>query len=319
MDRKIVVIFISYFIIISFIIIAGSLFVLNYDDGTVNICYMPSDHESALLVANAQDQYAKSNIKTELVQFQKGGDIMIAMASGHVDVAYAGIAPTLAAIEKGVPIKIISGVQTEGSGIVVSKNSGINSASDLAGKKIATPGDSSIQYLLLKYYLKENGMTLDDVDVVAMEVPAMNDALNTDKIDGMLTFEPYVTIASENGAKILVESDKILPNHPCCVIVASDNFIKHHPDDVEKIVEVHKNATSYIKENTSDVPGLLPEDIVKDKEVEKKALSKYPFISGLNNDYEDQVMKFMNLEVELGLLKQPLSKDQIFWKADKQY
>ena len=33
---------------------------------------------------------------------------MIAMASGHVDVGYLGISPALAAIEKGVPIKIIS-------------------------------------------------------------------------------------------------------------------------------------------------------------------------------------------------------------------
>ncbi len=315
MSKKVAAIFISYFIIISFIIIVGSSLVLNYDYNTVNICYMPSDHEAALFVSNAQNQYDKENIKTEMVQFQKGGDIMIAMASGHVDVGYVGISPALAAIEKGVPIKIISGVQTEGSGIVVSNESGINSASDLVGKKIATPGDSSIQYLLLTYYLKQNGISVDDVDIIAMEVPAMNDAINTNKIDGMLTFEPYVTIASEKGAKILVNSDEILPEHPCCVVVASDKFIEKHPDKVQKILKIHENATSYINNNTSKVPSLLPDNIVRDEEIERKALSKYPFISGLDKDYEDRVMEFMNLEVELGLLKQPLSKEQIFWEG----
>ena len=32
----------------------------------------------------------------------------------------------------------------------------IKGVSDLAGKKIATPGDASIQHMLLKYYLGQN-------------------------------------------------------------------------------------------------------------------------------------------------------------------
>lgn len=301
--------------LILFIIVVCLLLFTDSDDGVVDIAYIPSDHEAALFVADAQEQFAKEGIKTKLVQFENGGDLMIAMASGSVDIGYAGITPTLSAIEKGVPIKVISAVQTEGSGIVVSKNSGINSVSDLAGKKIATPGDSSIQYLLLNYYLKQNGMSLDDVDVLAMEVPAMNDAINTNKIDAMVTFEPYVTIASENGAKVLVDSNEILPNHPCCVVVASDKFIENYPNETQKIIEIHENATSYINNNTDEVAKLLPDDIVSNLDVEKKALSKFLFISGLDDDYKKEVMKFMDIEVELGLLKQPLSQDKIFWKA----
>lgn len=302
----------SIMIILFIIVVCSLLFLNSEDDGVVDIAYIPSDHEAALFVADAQEQYAKEGIKTKLVQFEKGGDLMIAMASGSVDIGYVGVTPTLSAIEKGVPVKIISAVQTEGSGIVVANNSGINSVHDLAGKKIATPGDSSIQYLLLNYYLKQNGMSLEDVDVLAMEVPAMNDAIHTNKIDAMVTFEPYVTTANENGANVLVDSDEILPNHPCCVVVASDKFIKNHPDEAKKIIEIHENTTSYINNNTDEVAKFLPDDIVIDQEVEKKALSKFTFISGLDEDYKNDVMKFMDIEVELGLLKQPLSPDKIF-------
>jgi ABC-type nitrate/sulfonate/bicarbonate transport system substrate-binding protein len=39
--------------------------------------------------------------------------------------------------------------------------------------------------MLLTYYLEQNGMSIDDVKVSAMKVPSMNDALKTNKIDGL--------------------------------------------------------------------------------------------------------------------------------------
>jgi NitT/TauT family transport system substrate-binding protein len=220
----------------------------------------------------------------------------------------------LSSIEKGVPVKVISAAQTEGSGIVVAKNSGISSVADLAGKKIATPGEASIQHMLLTYYLEQNGMSIDDIKVSAMKVPSMNDALKTNKIDGMITFEPYVTIAKENGAKELVDSAEILPNHPCCVVVASDSFLNNHPNETKTILEIHENATSFINNNTDEAAGLLPDNIVSDVELEKKALSGFPLISGLDDSYKKDVMDFMNLEVDLGVLKKPISEDKIFWE-----
>ena len=310
MDNKIIAIIVAVIAIVAI----GGYFLMGGANDTVTIGYLPSDHDAALFVADAQGKFAENNINTKLVQFNNGGDLMTAMASGDVDVGYVGITPVLSSIEKGVPVKVISAAQTEGSGIVVSKDSGINSVSDLAGKKIATPGEASIQHMLLTYYLEQNGMSIDDLKVSGMKVPSMNDALNTGKIDGMITFEPYVTIAEENGAEVLVDSSEILPNHPCCVVVASDDFIKNHENETKTILEIHENATSYINNNTDEAAGLLPADIVKDVEIEKKALAGFPLISGLNDSYKQDVMDFMNLEVDLGVLKKPISEDKLFWE-----
>ena len=308
MDNKIIA------IIIAVVIIAvAAFFLLGGAGEEVTIGYLPSDHDAALFVADAQGKYAENGIKTKLVQFNNGGDLMTAMASGDVDVGYVGITPVLSSIAKGVPVKVISAAQTEGSGIVVAKDSGINSVSDLAGKKIATPGEASIQHMLLTYYLQQNGMSISDLKVSSMKVPSMNDALKTDKIDGAITFEPYVSIAEKNGAKVLAGSQDILPDHPCCVVAASDKFINDHPNETAKILEIHKNATDFINNNTDEAAGLLPKDIVSDVEVEKMSMSSFPFISGLNDTYKQDVMDFMNLEVDLGILKKPISENQIFW------
>lgn len=308
MDNKIIAIIVAIIAVVA----VGAFFLMGSGD-TVTIGYLPSDHDAALFVADAQGQFASNGIKTNLVQFNNGGDLMTAMASGDVDVGYVGITPVLASIQKGVPVKVISAAQTDGSGLVVSKNSGISSVQDLAGKSIATPGEASIQYMLLQYYLEQNGMSLKDLKVSSMKVPSMNDALKTNKIDGMITFEPYVTIAEKNGATVLAGSQDILPDHPCCVIVASDKFLEEHPNETNTILKIHENATNFINNNSDEAASMIPSDIVSDVEVEKVAISSFPFISGLDDSFKQDVMDFMNLEVDLGVLKQPISQDKIFW------
>lgn len=300
---------------------AGFFDFLSGGDDTVKIGYLPSDHDAALFVAYAQGKYAEKNITVELVQFNNGGDLMTAMASGEVDIGYVGIAPVLSSVEKGVPVKVISSAQTEGSGIVVTADSGITSAADLKGKSIATPGEASIQYVLLSYYLKQNNLTTDDLNISAMKVPSMNDALKAHQIDGIITFQPYVSIAANDTNNVVLEnSSGILPNHPCCVVVASDDFIKNHENETKEIVAIHENATNFINENinagnSSAVVALLPEDIVSDKELEALSLESFPFISGIDDKFKSDVDAFQQLEVELGILNKTIPQDQLYWQA----
>lgn len=300
---------------------AGLFDFLGGGDNTVKIGYLPSDHDAALFVADQQGLYAKKNITTELVQFNNGGDLMTAMASGEVDVGYVGIAPVLSSVAKGVPVKVISSAQTEGSGIIVTNESGITSAADLKGKSIATPGEASIQYVLLSYYLKQNNLSTSDLNISAMKVPSMNDALKTKQIDGIITFQPYVSIAAnESGNIVLENSSSILPNHPCCVVVASDDFIKNHNDTVKDIIAIHENATKFINDNiqnntTAEVVKLLPKDIVSNEGLEALSLQSFPFISGIDDGFKADVDAFQKLEVDIGILNSTVSQDKLYWEA----
>lgn len=301
---------------------AGLFDFLGGDSGnTVKIGYLPSDHDAALFVADAQGLYKNKGIETELVQFNNGGDLMTAMASGDVDVGYVGIAPVLSSISAGVPVKVISAAQTEGSGIIVNDQAGISNAQDLKGKTIATPGDASIQHVLLASYLEDNGMSLDDINESAMKVPSINDALKTGNLPAAITFQPYVSLGTtDDGIKELVDSSEILPGHPCCVVVASDDFLKNHKDTAKDIVAIHENATDFINEKvssgkTAEVVKLLPEDIVADPAAEADSLQSFPFISGLDTLYKADVDDFQELEVDLGILNKTISQEDLYWEA----
>jgi NitT/TauT family transport system substrate-binding protein len=288
-------------------------------DNKVTIGYLPSDHDAALFVADQQGLFKAKGIETELVQFNNGGDLMTAMASGKVDVGYVGISPVLSSVEKGVPVKIISAAQTEGSGIIVSNNSGISSGADLSGKNVATPGEASIQYVLLNLYLKENGLSMDKVNASAMKTPSINDAINTNTIDAGVTFQPFVSNSEASGNKVLVNSSGISPGHPCCVVVASQDIIDKKPDTVKDIVAIHENATKFINDNVNNNTGavvdLLPKDIVSNKTVEESSLKSFPFISGLDDTYKANVDAFMQVEVGLGILNNTIPHDKLYWEG----
>ncbi|MBR7049879.1 MAG: ABC transporter substrate-binding protein [Methanobrevibacter sp.] len=300
---------------------AGLFDFLGGGDDTVKIGYLPSDHDAALFVADAQGLYKEKNISTELVQFNNGGDLMTAMASGDVDVGYVGIAPVLSSVSSGVPVKVISSAQVEGSGIIVTNDSNIHSAQDLAGKTIATPGEASIQHVLLSAYLKTNGMSLDDINESAMKVPSINDALKTGNLPAAITFQPYVSLGeADDNIDKLVDSSEIMPGHPCCVVVASDDFIKNHEDTAKDIVAIHENATTFINEQikankTDDIVKLLPEDIVADPAAEADSLQSFPFIFGLDDTYKANVDAFQQLEVDLGILNETISHEDLYWEA----
>ena len=285
----------------------------------VTIGYLPSDHDSALFVADQQGLYKEKGIETELVQFNNGGDLMTAMASGKVDVGYVGISPVLSSVEKGVPVKIISAAQNEGSGVIVSSNSGINSAADLNGKNVATPGEASIQYVLLNILLKNNGLSVDKVNASAMKTPSINDAIKSNTIDAGVTFQPFVSSSEADGNKVLMNSSQISPNHPCCVVVASQDLIDKNPELVKNITAIHENATKYINDNVqnnaSSVVKLLPKDIVSNEDIEAKSLASFPFLSGLNDTYKANVDAFMQVEVDLGILNSTIPHDKLYWEG----
>ena len=164
-------------------------------------------------------------------------------------------------------------------------------------------------------------MSLDDINESAMKVPSINDALKTNNIPGAITFQPYVSIAESNdNIEELADSSEIIPGHPCCVVVASDDFIKNNENTTKEIVAIHEEATNFINDNikngtTDKVVELLPEDIVTDPAAEADSLESFPFISGLDDDYKANVDTFQDLEVEIGILNETIPQETLYWEA----
>lgn len=136
---------------------------------TVDVGYLAGDlHQFARVVAESTELpgyggesiFAKYGIKTQTPVeggYAVGGDVMTAFNMGQIKIGYLGSPPAiLRHLNNNIQTEIVALANTEGSAIVVNKD--IKSLEDLGGKLIASPGPSSIQYLLLLSVAKDQGL-----------------------------------------------------------------------------------------------------------------------------------------------------------------
>lgn len=127
----------------------------------LRIGYQPSTHQMAHMTAMekgwwSQDLAPYGIDRINDFEFGTGAPEMHAMLAGELDIAYVGAAPAIAAMDNGLDAKIVAGVQTQGSDIVLRPEIEYDNPGDLKGLKIATFPPGTIQYTLLRNWLNEH-------------------------------------------------------------------------------------------------------------------------------------------------------------------
>jgi NitT/TauT family transport system substrate-binding protein len=279
---------------------------------TITVGYLPSDHDSALFVADAKGMFEKEGLNVEMVPFRSGTEMTVAANRGLIDVGYCGIAPVLRGIDQGFDLKVVSPVNLEGSGIIV-KNDTIKSVADLEGKKVATPPNISIQDILLIYLMHKNNYSDNSFCNTDVEVPLMDESMEAGSVDAFIAWEPYVSQSymSQEGSLFMYSSD-IWPNHPCCVVIANQKFINKNPLMLRKFLKVHQQATSYVQSNKNETTIILSKKLGVNESIESSSLMHVKLISTPDNKFKKNVNKLVEFMHSLGYLKNNLTDDEIF-------
>jgi NitT/TauT family transport system substrate-binding protein len=287
----------------------------------ISIGYQPSTHQMAHMTAMEkgwwQEDLAPFGITTITDrEFPTGAPEMTAMIAGEIDVAYVGAAPFVVAVANSdLDAKIIAGTQTQGSDLVLRPEIPYESPEDLRGLKIATFPPGTIQDTLLRDWLGKNGLDPEtDVEIVGMGPGDAVTAITADQVDGVFLPHPSPAVIETAGAgRTVVQSGEMFPNHACCVLVASGDLIRNHPDVVEQIVKTHIRATEYNLANPDEAAQIFSQKIGQDIEVVKKSLNEWDgsWISD-PNIIIDSVVGYSQVQYELGYISKPLTRDDLF-------
>lgn len=285
----------------------------NKDPSVINVGYLPCDHSAALFVAKNNKTYENNGLKIKTTQISTGSNIVDAVASGDMDIGYVGITPAMQGISKGIPIKVVGAVNLVGSGIVVEPNSKIKNPADLKGKKIATPGVSSIQQVLLLYELQKYNITPQEVNIISINVYNIPSTLAARKVDAYISYEPFVSMAPYRDiGEVMIYSNDILEDHPCCVIITREDFINSHPDELSKFLEIHQNSTEYVINHPNQTAEIITQELTTNYDLEIISLQHITFVSSVDKEFQDNVLRFMEIEYNMGYLKKNLTANEIF-------
>ncbi|HEX4961434.1 MAG TPA: ABC transporter substrate-binding protein [Thermoanaerobaculia bacterium] len=172
------------------------------------------------------------------MRFNAFPEIKESLISGYLPATFMLAPMAMALREQGVPIKIVYLGHRDGTALMVHKESGIWSVHDLRGKRVAVPNRFSNQYLLLLKALRDQGMTLKDIEMVEMPPPDMPAALYSKAVDAITSGEPFMAQTEMDGyGRVLYQAKEIWPDFISCVLVVSQKAIDQHPQWVQQLVD----------------------------------------------------------------------------------
>jgi len=222
--------------------------------------------------------------------------VMSAFSAGAIDMAYVGEAPTVTASANGtVKVAIVAQVNTEGSAIVVGKDSPITDISGLKGRQIGVPGYSTVQDFLLRKALGNTGLEGDGAKVTVIKPPEMIGALRTNQIDGFIAWEPHPAQAAQMGVgKTLVSSGAIWKNHPCCVLVVDKRFAEGNDATIKKMIHAHQKSIDFIHEKQDEAVLIAIKYTGMDEQTIRNAMKNVTYVSSLNVEGLKEYVRFLN-------------------------
>jgi len=242
------------------------------DPVTLRLGYFPNvTHAPAIIGAQSGSFAAKlgADVKLELKTFNSGTEATTALLAGAIDASFVGPNPAINAYQKtDGGTRIVAGTASGGADLVV--KSGINSAADLKGKKIATPQLGNTQDVALRTWLNKNGLheTKDggDVTIVPEDNSTTLTAFESGAIDGAWVPEPYASrLVSDGGGKILVNEATLWPGGKfvTTLLEVKKSYLDAHGDVIRNVIAGLSDAIDLIQSNPTQAQKEVNDGIDK--------------------------------------------------------
>lgn len=228
-------------------------------DKTITIGHFGNSTPMQLVAAS--DKLAKeTGWKIEWRKFQSGTDVIAAMASGDIKISELGSSPLAIAATQGVDLKLfmISDGIAGAEALVARDGTGIKSAADLKGKRVAVPLGSTSHFSLMGA-LQNAGVPANEVTVLGMSPDQIAAAWAQKQIDAAFIWDPVQTKIRSDGGHNVINAAQVKGKPTFDGWVVNADFAKNNKDFMVAFVKAIAAAdTQYTKDPAAFTPDSAP-------------------------------------------------------------
>ncbi|MEJ5293236.1 MAG: ABC transporter substrate-binding protein [Candidatus Methanosuratincola sp.] len=230
-------------LIVAVIVLAGAFLFYSPPQTNIRIGYLPAASYGIVWVAYEGGYFGEQGLNVTLVEYNSVGDLVAAFNKKEIDGAPI-TSVAIAAFIKNIDALIVAGNSLDGTALVAKNSSGINSISDLEGRRVGTvlyvPGD-----FIFKKVIAEEGINVS-LSTYLSPADALL-ALENDLVDAAFLWEPYSSWASYRGLDLVLWDKEVYPvDYPCCLQVFHTSFVSKNPEAVTKFIKALIKAEALI-------------------------------------------------------------------------
>jgi NitT/TauT family transport system substrate-binding protein len=239
---------------------AGGDGVRNISVGVISIA--PS---AAVQLGIDEGIFEKHKLKVELQSGQGGAAMLPAVSTGTMNFSVGNPLSVLLAKNKGLDMKIVSGFSNslptgnDINGVVAKANSGITTAKDLVGKKVAVNTINAQGDLTIKEVVSKQGGDPGGVQFLELPFQDMGAQLAQGNVDAVWVPEPFLSGLLADGNKLVTyNNQEAIPGLPTMVTFTSGSYAQQNPQVVADFKAAITETLTLAQSNPDKVRALLP-------------------------------------------------------------
>jgi NitT/TauT family transport system substrate-binding protein len=234
------------------------------------------------LVAKSRGYFEQEKLDVTIDAGNGSGNAVNRVASGSYDMGFADMAALMEFTANNPtapskPVAVMMVYNDTPAAVLALKKSGIRTPADLAGKKMGAPVFDAGRRAY-PIFAKANGLDAAKVNWVSMDPQLRETMLARGDIDAITGF--YFTSLLNLNARGVKDEDIVVmsyPNHGVKMygnaIIASDAFVKQHPDAIKGFLRAFAKASKEVMANPdAAVAAIKARDALVDEKLEARRL-----------------------------------------------
>ena len=232
---------------------------------TISVGVIPIIDVAPLYLGIEKGYFSERGLDVKPVPAQGGAAIVPAVMSGQQQFGFSNVVSLLVARDKGLPIvSVAAGASSTGNpqedvnAVLVGKGSTLQSAKDLAGKKVAINSLNNIGDTTIRNAVEKDGGDPSAIQFVELPFPEMPAQLARGNIDAAWESEPFRSAIIGAGGRILFDNlTETYPKLQIAQYFTTESYREQNKETVDEFVEGLTESYEYATAHPDEVRAVL--------------------------------------------------------------
>ena len=154
------------------------------------------------------------------------------------------------------------------------KDRGIEKVSDLKGKRIGLPLQTSAEFYLGRY-LQLHGINLDDVTLIDLKPTQVEESLIKGDLDAVLIWDPYAYSIEKNLGRNAVVWPAQSGQMMYWLLIARREYVTEHPELIDRLLSSFNQAEQFAVNNPDKAKQIVQTRLKADEAYIQRILAEH--------------------------------------------